>query len=120
MITDYGYDGAGRLVDITNKFNITPISNYHYDYDDGNRLNGKNGTDGSSTVGYGNDNQLSSVDNATRPDESYSFNALGIRTGWVRQILLDKRRVLSDGVYQYQYDDEGNLTREAGDLDVVR
>ena len=111
LITDYGYDGAGRLVDIVSQFNITPISNYHYDYDDGDRLSSKNGTDGSSTVGYGNDNQLSSVDNATRPNESYSFDALGIRTGWVTD-TVDKRRVLSDGTYQYQYDDEGNLTQK--------
>jgi RHS repeat-associated protein len=111
LITDYSYDGAGRLEDLVNKFNTTPISNDHYDYDDGNRLNGKTGTDGNSTVAYGNDNQISSVNNTTRPDESYSFNALGIRSGWTTD-PLDKRRVLNDGVYQYQYDNEGNLTRK--------
>ncbi|PSB53859.1 RHS repeat-associated core domain-containing protein [Chamaesiphon polymorphus] len=111
LVTDYQYDGAGRLFDITNKFNSTVISNYNYGYDDGNRLSGKNGTDGISTVAYGNDNQISAVDNASRPDESYSFNALGIRAGWVTD-TVDKRRVLSDGIYQYQYDDEGNLTRK--------
>jgi RHS repeat-associated protein len=104
---------AGRLIDLVNKFNTTPtpISNNHYDYDDGNRLNGKTGTDGNSTVAYGNDNQISSVNNTTRPDENYSFDALGIRSGWMTD-PLDKRRVLNDGVYQYQYDDEGNLTRK--------
>jgi RHS repeat-associated protein len=111
LVTNYDYDGAGRLFDINNKFNTTVISNYNYGYDDGNRLSGKNGTDGISTVAYGNDNQISSVNNATRPDESYSFNALGIRSGWTTD-PLDKRRVLSDGTYQYQYDDEGNLTQK--------
>ena len=111
LITDRSYDGAGRLLDINNKFNSTVISNYNYGYDDGNRLSGKGGTDGSSTVAYGNDNQISSVDNATRPDESYSFNALGIRAGWVTD-TVDKRRVLNDGTYKYQYDDEGNLTQK--------
>ncbi|NJR32299.1 MAG: RHS repeat-associated core domain-containing protein [Chamaesiphon sp. CSU_1_12] len=111
LITDYGYDGAGRLLDITNKFNSTVISNYNYGYDDGNRLSSKNGTDGTSSIDYGNDNQIRAVDNASRPDESYSFNALGIRAGWMTD-PLDKRRVLNDGVYQYQYDNEGNLTRK--------
>jgi RHS repeat-associated protein len=36
---------------------------------------------------------------------------LGILAGWVTD-TLDSRRVLSDGKYQYQYDDEGNLTRK--------
>ena len=111
LVTDYQYDGAGRLFDIENKFNTNVISNYNYGYDDGNRLSGKSGTDGSSTVDYGRDNQISAVDNTTRPDESYSFNALGIRAGWVTD-TVDKRRVLNDGVYQYLYDDEGNLTQK--------
>ena len=111
LITDYSYDGAGRLFDLNHRFNTTVISNYHYGYDDGNRLTTKSGTDGNSTIDYGHDNQISAVDNATRPDEAYNFNALGIQTGWVTD-PLDKRRVLSDGTYQYQYDDEGNLTRK--------
>jgi YD repeat-containing protein len=111
LITDYGYDNVGRLTSIDNKFNSTVISSYNYGYDDGNRLSSQGGTDGVSTVGYGKDNQISSVDNATRPDESYNFNALGIRSGWSVD-ALDKRRVLSDGVYLYEYDDEGNLTRK--------
>jgi RHS repeat-associated protein len=111
LITDYQYDAVGRLIDINNHFNTTNISHETYSYDDGNRLTTKSGTDGNSTVGYGKDNQISTVDNATRPDEAYSFNALGIRAGWVTD-PLDKRRVLNDGKYQYQYDDEGNLTQK--------
>jgi RHS repeat-associated protein len=111
LITDYDYDSVGRLIDINNRFNTNNISHYGYGYDDGNRLTGKSGTDGISTVGYGKDNQISAVDNASRSDEAYSFNALGIRAGWVTD-ALDSRRVLSDGKYQYQYDDEGNLTQK--------
>jgi RHS repeat-associated protein len=111
LITDRAYDSVGRLVEIDNRFNTTNISHYGYSYDDGNRLTTKGGTDGSSTVDYGKDNQISAVDNATRPDEAYNFNALGIRAGWVTD-ALDSRRVLNDGKYQYQYDDQGNLTQK--------
>ncbi len=109
LITDYDYDNVGRLIDIHNRFNTTTISQDTYNYDDGNRLTTKSGTDGNSTVGYGKDNQISAVDHSTRPDEAYSFDALGIRAGWLTD-ALDSRRVLNDGKYQYQYDDEGNLT----------
>jgi RHS repeat-associated protein len=111
VITDYGYDGAGRLGSIDHQFNSSVISNYNYGYDDGSRLSGKGGTDGISTVAYGNDNQISAVNNTTRPDEAYSFDALGIRAGWVTD-ALDKRQVLNDGSYLYLYDDEGNLTQK--------
>jgi YD repeat-containing protein len=53
LITDYAYDSVGRLIDINNQFNTTSISHYGYNYDDGNRLTTKGGTDGSSTVDYG-------------------------------------------------------------------
>ena len=111
LLTDYDYDGAGRLIDIHHRFNTTTIGHDVYNYDDGNRLSTKSGTDGNSTVGYGNDNQISSVTNSTHPNEAYSFNALGIRAGWATD-ALDSRRVVNDGQYQYQYDDEGNLTQK--------
>jgi RHS repeat-associated protein len=64
-----------------------------------------------SIVDYGKDNQLQSVVKTVGTNEAYNLNALGIQAGWTTD-PLDKRRVLSDGVYQYQYDDEGNLTRK--------
>ena len=77
LITDYQYDAVGRLSDLNNRFNTTNISHDVYTYDEGNRLTGKSGGDGVSTVGYGKDNQISTVDNSSRPDEAYSFNEIG-------------------------------------------
>lgn len=111
LITDYQYDPVGRIVDINNRFNTTVISHDAYSYDSGSRLTGKTGNDGNSTVGYGKDNQISTVAHSNQTDEAYNFNALGIRAGWVTD-PQDSRRVLSDGKYQYQYDDEGNLTQK--------
>ena len=109
---------SGLLKDINNYFvkptvvnPITTISNYHYDYDAGNRLTLKSGTDGNSAIDYGKDNQLKSVDNSSRADEAYNFNALGIRNNW-STVTGDSRQVQNDGKYQYKYDDEGNLTRK--------
>jgi RHS repeat-associated protein len=117
LVTDYQYTDAGLLADIHNHFDPTAvspskiISNYHYEYDPGNRLVLTTGTDGNSAVNYGKDNQLSGIDNATRPDEAYSFNALGVRGSW-STVAGDSRQVLSDGKYEYTYDGEGNLSRK--------
>jgi RHS repeat-associated protein len=113
LITDYQYDAIGLRSKIDNYFNTptTGISNYNYSYDPGNRLILTTGTDGNSAVDYGNDNQLKTIDNATRADEAYDFNALGIRSGW-STVTGDSRRVLNDGKYEYRYDDEGNLTQK--------
>jgi YD repeat-containing protein len=108
LITDYSYDGAGRLFDINNRFDTTVISNYHYGYDDGNRLSGKSGTDGNSTIDYGHDNQISAVDNTTRPDEAYSFNALGIRAGWVTDASDKRVSKKINGVTQEKYVYDGS------------
>jgi RHS repeat-associated protein len=115
LVTDYQYNEVGLLKDINNYFvkptvvnPITTISNYHYDYDAGNRLTLKSGTDGNSVIDYGKDNQLKSVDNSSRADEVYSFNALGIRNNW-STVTGDSRQILNDGKYVYKYDDEGNL-----------
>jgi YD repeat-containing protein len=44
-------------------------------------------------------------------NETYQFDALGNRNTWSTD-PLDSRRLLNDGSYQYQYDDEGNLTQK--------
>jgi RHS repeat-associated protein len=118
LVTDYQYNQVGLLKDINNYFvkptvfnPTTTISNYHYDYDAGNRLTLKSGTDGNSAIDYGKDNQLKSVDNSNRADEAYNFNALGIRNNW-STVTGDSRQILNDGKYEYKYDDEGNLTRK--------
>jgi RHS repeat-associated protein len=117
LVTDYQYTAAGLLEDInnhgdkTNPNSVTNISHYHYGYDAGNRLILTTGTDGSSAVDYGKDNQLKSVVKGNGANESYSFDALGIRTNW-STVTGDSRQVLNDGKYEYKYDDEGNLSQK--------
>jgi RHS repeat-associated protein len=113
LITDYQYNAVGLLADINNYFDSTAniISHYHYEYDAGNRLILTTGKNGNSAVDYGKDNQLRGVDNTSRPDEAFDFNALGLRDGW-STVTGDSRRLLNDGKYEYLYDDEGNLSRK--------
>jgi RHS repeat-associated protein len=113
LITDYQYTAVGLLEDINSYFNTTAniIGHYHYGYDDGNRLILTTGIDGNSAVDYGDDNQLQGIDYATRPDEAYNFDALGIRSGW-STVTGDSRQVFNDGKYEYTYDLEGNLSRK--------
>jgi RHS repeat-associated protein len=113
LVTDYQYDAVGLVADINSYFNTTAntVSHYHYGYDAGNRLILTTGTDGNSAVNYGNDNQLTGVTKSSGANESYNFDALGIRSGW-STVAGDSRQVLSDGTYEYRYDDEGNLSRK--------
>jgi RHS repeat-associated protein len=113
LVTDYQYDAVGLVADINSYFNTTAntISHYHYGYDAGNRLILTTGTDGNSAVNYGNDNQLTGVTKSSGANESYNFDALGIRSGW-STVAGDSRQVFNDGTYEYQYDDEGNLSRK--------
>ncbi len=68
----------------------------------------------SATVDYGYDptSQLTSADysDPSLADESYSFDLVGNRTMTGYQTGTGNR-LLSDGTYSYEYDDEGNRTK---------
>jgi RHS repeat-associated protein len=85
----YGYDFASRITQITES-NIS-VTNYvtNYNYDGTNQLIG---ADKSGTVS----------------DEGYSYDANGNRLN-AGYITGSNNRLLSDGMYNYTYDDEGNL-----------
>ena len=101
LITDYLYTEVGLLRDINNRFNLTSISHYGYGYDAGNRLTQTTGTDGTNVITYEHDNQLKTVTKTVGTNESYQFNALGIRNSSTTE-TSDSRRVNNDGTYQYQ------------------
>jgi RHS repeat-associated protein len=122
--TLYGYDQLGRLADLWHrKPNDNNIEHYdEIEYDKSSQLTQlrtKHTTNDPqlSTYTYDRTNQLTGVDNEPDDslDRSYAFDENGNRTevdGTEYSADSDGyNRVLQDGTYQYEWDDEGNLTK---------
>lgn len=108
--SSYVYDTAGRLTNLTHKRGASTIASYGFAYDAANRITQKSGTDGIEDYSYDETNQLTGVDNSSRADEAYSYDANGNRTS-AGYGTGGNNQLLTDGVYNYEYDDEGNRTR---------
>lgn len=106
--TSYGYDLAGRLTDLTHQRGATIIADYGFTYDAANRLTQLTTPDGTSNYGYNNRYELTSSDHSYQGDEAYNYDATGNRTSYTTG---DHNRLMSDGTYNYEYDNEGNRTR---------
>jgi RHS repeat-associated protein len=102
---------------LTHNNGTEDVAFYDYLYDAANRITKITDVDGVTDYTYDDRNQLIGADhsNDDNPDESYSYDANGNRiessihgdgyqTG-------DGNRLLSDGTYNYEYDNEGNLIR---------
>ena len=92
VLNEYTYDGAGRITDMGSKRGNgqgTDIVHYHYEMDNnGNHL---------SSLAL---EQFVDMPIVDWSDVSYSYNAFN--------------RLLSDGVNEYQYDYNGNMTAKGG------
>jgi RHS repeat-associated protein len=109
--TSYTYDNQQRLTNLSHQKNTTTIASYNYSYDATSKLTQLvSSTDGTSNYTYDATNQLTGVDNTTQTDEAYSYDANGNRTNSGYQTGTDNR-LLTDGVYNYEYDNEGNRTK---------
>jgi RHS repeat-associated protein len=109
--SDYVYDNNQRLIKLSHNKGSNVIANYDYSYDAADKLaQTVSSTDGTSSYSYDATNQLTGTDNSTQTDEAYSYDANGNRTNSGYQTGTNNQ-LLSDGVYNYQYDDEGNRTK---------
>jgi RHS repeat-associated protein len=108
--SSWGYDAAGRLTSLAHKRGLSTIASYGFAYDAANRITQKSGTDGTDDYSYDDTNQLTAVDHSAQVDEAYSYDANGNRTNAGYGTGTDNR-LLTDGVYNYVYDDEGNRTK---------
>ena len=119
IVTDHVYDTLNRLESLTHSnASGTPVAFYDYTYDEASRITSINDVDGLTTYTYDDRSQLTGADRPTndpRGDESYKYDANGNRTdshlhgdGY---ITGDANRLQSDGTFNYQYDNEGNLVR---------
>jgi YD repeat-containing protein len=106
--TEYNYDLAGRLQDLTHRqANNTTIAPYTLAYDAADRLTQLTSTDGPNTFNYDATDQLTSASHTTQANENYTYDLNGNRTNAGVQ-TSGNNQLLTDGTYNYTYDDEGN------------
>jgi RHS repeat-associated protein len=109
--TNYAYDNNQRLIQLSHKKGASTIANYDYSYDGNNRLTRTvSSIDGANDYSYDATNQLTGASHTTQTAEAYSYDANGNRTSAGYGTGVDNR-LLTDGIYNYAYDDEGNRTR---------
>jgi RHS repeat-associated protein len=109
--TDYTYDDASRLTALTHSKGQTTLAGYSWSYDDKGRLTEYDSTiDGTADYTYDDTDQLVGADYSYQTDETYSYDANGNRTN-TGYDTDPNNRLASDGVYNYEYDDEGNRTK---------
>jgi RHS repeat-associated protein len=115
--TLYGYDQADRLTSITHQnSSAATIASYAYTRDAADRLTSEartwNGGASTDTVGYTytDNNQVTGVSHANGmfTNESFSYDANGNRDS-AGYATGTGNRLMSDGTFNYGYDDEGNL-----------
>jgi RHS repeat-associated protein len=106
LATSIGYDLAGRLKSIAHG----SIAGYTYDYDRANRITAIDSLlDGLSEFNYDETDQLIGADHANQSDEAYEFDLNGNRVMEDHEVGANNR-LETDGVFNYEYDAEGNQT----------
>ncbi len=113
--TSYAYDGIGRLTSLTHEKDTTVFADYQWTYDAFSRVtqftfDSLIGGSGQSDYTYDETGQLTAADHDYQSDEEYEYDENGnpIGTGFT---IGTNNRLLSDGTYNYEYDDEGNRTK---------
>lgn len=107
----YLYNDAGRLINLTHRNGENILAQYSWVYDGANRIIQQISPDGTSNYSYDATNQLTGVDNNNLADENYSYDNNGnrINDGY---FTGENNQLVFDGTYYYQYDGEGNLTKQ--------
>jgi RHS repeat-associated protein len=109
--SDYTYDPLSRLTALTHHQGSTTLAGYTWTYDSAGQLTQYSSTaDGTATYTYDANGQLTGEDYSFQTDESHTYDANGNRTNSGYSTGTNNR-LLSDGTYNYQYDNEGNRTR---------
>ena len=116
--TTYSYDSLNRLTNLAHSNGTNNVAFYNYVYDAASRITKITDVDGATDYTYDNRAQLTGANhsNANNPDETYTYDANGNRvTSSIHgngYVTGKGNRLLSDGKYNYEYDNEGNLTKQ--------
>jgi RHS repeat-associated protein len=129
--SDYTFDAAARLRNLTYAQGSTVLADYHWDFDAGNRTTlFYSLRDGTATYAHDDRNQLTDAAYTYQNPEDYEYDENGNRINGGFTVGYNNR-LTSDGTYTYQYDAEGNRTAKfidndgnwalsAGDTDVTQ
>ncbi|NJN13091.1 MAG: RHS repeat protein [Richelia sp. RM1_1_1] len=115
--TNYSYDALNRLSSLTHNNGTADIAFYNFGYNADSRITQITDIDGVTDYTYDSRDQLIGADHGddNNPDESYTYDANGNRISssihGEGYVTGDGNRLLSDGTYNYEYDNEGNLIR---------
>jgi RHS repeat-associated protein len=110
--TTYGYDAAGQLTDLVHTTGGSGVvAAYHYTYDAAGQLVTETHHGQTFTYTYDANGQLTNATSSAEPQESYAYDANGNREG-TGLVVGPGNQILSDGSFNYSYDNEGNLARK--------
>jgi RHS repeat-associated protein len=113
----YTYDSLNRLERLAHNNGSSDIAFYDFEYDPASRINKITDIDGVTDYTYDDRDQLTGANHsdADNPDETYQYDANGNRINsgihGENYVTGDGNRLLSDGVYHYEYDAEGNMMK---------
>ena len=107
--TQPGYDELGQLRELVHTVGAAALA-YTWTYDNAGRMTAMTSPGGATDYTLDDTGQLVDADHSAgfQADESYTYDANGNRDGGGDTVDTDNR-LTSDGVYNYAYDDEGNL-----------
>ncbi|MBE9075751.1 VCBS repeat-containing protein [Romeria aff. gracilis LEGE 07310] len=114
----YDYDELNRLKRLSHSNTSGELAFYDFAYDAANRITQISDVDGNTDYSYNARNELTGADHTdgSNPDESYDYDANGNRIESHRHgsgyVTGTNNQLLSDGIYTYAYDPEGNLVRQ--------
>ncbi|WP_051036132.1 RHS repeat domain-containing protein [Stanieria cyanosphaera] len=108
--SNYKFDEAGSLTELTHNSDGETISAYEWAYDQANRITQATSPDGTSDYNYDKTDQLTDAEHSYQEDESYTYDENGNRKGY-GYVTGENNQLLSDGKYNYEYDSEGNRTK---------
>ena len=116
--TETAYDDTGRRVRITHlDGSDIVLANYEYEFDNANRITRQVIDDDIVDYTYDATGQLLSADHSdpSIPDEFYRYDLNGNRIEshlhGTDYVTRPNNQLLSDGEFNYEYDDEGNQIR---------
>jgi len=104
--TSISYDDASRITGMTHTANYNTLASYGLTWDAGSQLTQEVSNDGTVNYSYDSTGQLTGATGWR--SESYSYDATGNRT-MTGYSTGTGNRLLSDGNFNYTYDDEGNM-----------